>query len=45
VTVASPGAHTLAVWMVDPGVVLDKLVLHFGSPEETYLGPPESHRR
>ncbi|MEI7900535.1 MAG: glycosyl hydrolase 115 family protein [bacterium] len=27
VKIASPGPHTLTVWMVDPGVVIDKLVL------------------
>jgi len=43
--IASPGRHTLTVWMVDPGVVIDKLVLDFSPPKETYLGPPESYRR
>jgi hypothetical protein len=33
------------VWMVDPGVVLDKLVLDFAPPKESYLGPCESYRR
>jgi hypothetical protein len=39
----TPGAHTVKIWMVDPGIVLEKLVI---SPENyveaTYLGPPES---
>ena len=43
--IASPGQHTLTVWMVDPGVVIDKLVLDFAPPGDTYLGPPESYRR
>jgi hypothetical protein len=43
--IASPGRHTLTVWMVDPGVVLDKLVLDFNPPKDSYLGPPESYRR
>ena len=38
VKIASPGRHTLTVWMVDPGVVIDKLVLDFAPPKETYLG-------
>ena len=42
---ASRGRHTLTVWMVDPGVVLDKLVLDFSPPKDFYLGPPESYRR
>jgi hypothetical protein len=40
-----PGRHTLSVWMVDPGVILDKIVLFTAPPRETYLGPPESFRR
>ena len=43
VRIASPGQHTLTVWMVDPGVVLDKLVLDFQPPVESCLGPPESY--
>jgi hypothetical protein len=45
VTIASPGQHTLTVWMVDPGVVMDKLVLDFAPPKDSYLGSPESYRR
>ncbi len=45
VKIAAPGQHTLTVWMVDPGVVIDKLVLDFGPPKDSYLGPPESYRR
>lgn len=39
----SPGKHVLKIWMVDPGIVLQRLVV---SPadykEKTFLGPPES---
>lgn len=44
VTIDRPGRHTLAVWMVDPGVILDKIVLHTTPQPESYLGPPESFR-
>jgi hypothetical protein len=41
--VKTAGPHTVKIWMVDPGIVLEKLVI---SPEnyveQTYLGPPES---
>jgi len=41
-----PGEHVLRFWMVDPGVVLQKLVIEPGAIRSTYLGPPESfHRR
>jgi hypothetical protein len=39
------GQHTLKVWMVDPGIVLDKILLKTGGEvEQSYLGPPESYR-
>ncbi|TVY31978.1 hypothetical protein LOCC1_G008491, partial [Lachnellula occidentalis] len=40
------GRHTLRVWLVQPGVVLQKIVVDFGGGgvRESYLGPPESFR-
>lgn len=37
-----PGKHTLKIRMVDPGVVLQKIVVHSGEKKSTYLGEPES---
>ncbi|MGC1782828.1 MAG: glycosyl hydrolase 115 family protein [Acidobacteriaceae bacterium] len=42
--VAKPGYHTLNFWMVDPGVVLEKLIVSKGKIPASYLGPPESYR-
>jgi hypothetical protein len=38
------GEHVVKYWMVDPGIVLQKLVVTRGDLPETYLGPPESFR-
>ena len=43
--ITEPGAHTLKVWMVDPGMVLETIIVYDGQLPESYLGPPASYLR
>jgi hypothetical protein len=41
--IKSPGMHVLKFWMVDPAVVLQKIVIETKALKPSYLGPPESY--
>ncbi|UJH90662.1 hypothetical protein LZ575_18090 [Antarcticibacterium sp. 1MA-6-2] len=38
----NPGNHTLKVWAIETGIVLQKIVIITGEKKNSYLGPPES---
>ncbi len=37
-----PGRHTIKYWMVNPGLVLQQIVVDFGDTDKSYLGPSET---
>ncbi len=39
------GKHTLKLWMVDSGVIIDRIILYTEAPKQSYFGPPESYFR
>jgi hypothetical protein len=43
-TLSHAGVHTLKIWMMDPGIVLQRLHIDRGGLKPSYLGPPESKR-
>ncbi|MFC2089597.1 glycosyl hydrolase 115 family protein [Bacteroidota bacterium] len=42
-TISRPGKHVVKYWLVDPGLVLQRILVHTEPPKRTYLGPPESY--
>ncbi len=43
--ISEHGMHLLKFWMVDPGIVLQKIVVDLGGVRKSYLGPPESYHQ
>lgn len=44
-TLKNAGQHTLKFWMVDSGIVLQKIIVASGELKPSYLGPPESFNK
>jgi hypothetical protein len=44
-TIATPGLHTLKIWMVDPGIVIDTIIGDGGDAPLGYVWPPETRNR
>ncbi|HNX94161.1 MAG TPA: glycosyl hydrolase 115 family protein [Holophaga sp.] len=44
-TIARPGTHVVKMWVVDPAIVLQRVLVSFGEVGPRYLGPIESVQR
>lgn len=40
--ISNSGKHTIKYWMIDPGIVLQKILVDFGGLQPSYLGPEET---
>lgn len=38
------GAHSISLWLLEPGTTVHRLVVDLGGVKSSYLGPPESSR-
>lgn len=41
--ISKPGTHVLKVWMIDPGVMVQKILVNTGGLKPSYLGPNETY--
>ena len=44
-TIRKAGKHTLKIWMIDPGIVIQRIHINCGGLKPSYLGPLESGRQ
>ncbi len=42
--ITTPGKHTIKYWLMNPQVVVEKIVVDKGGVKTSYLGAPESYR-
>ena len=43
--IAEPGEHKLKVWMVDPGVMIDQILIDLGGWKKSYAFPPQTWKQ
>lgn len=41
-TLSTPGTHTLRIHVMDPAIVVEKILINRGGLKPSYLGPPQS---